>query len=124
MLTTEGGFIMAVENTEIIEFDINDKVEHPKWGLGVVMHRSGSGEKTKVLVQFYKEEKFKTLMVKFAKLKKVGTTAPPPKSIAKPIIEEVVEEVHPEVDPIHRVTHFETMKDEDAEEDEDEEKKG
>jgi hypothetical protein len=112
---------MAVENTETIEIDINDKVEHPKWGLGVVMHRSGSGDKVKVVVQFYKEEKFKTLMVKYAKLKKVGTVAAPPKSTIKPIIEDIIEETHPEVDSLHHVSHFETLKEEDSEEDEDEE---
>ncbi|MFB3897318.1 MAG: hypothetical protein ACE14V_13535 [bacterium] len=114
---------MAVDNTEVVEFDINDKVEHPKWGLGVVMHRSGSGDKAKVMVQFYKEDKMKTLMVKFAKLKKVGTAAPPPKSYVKPIIEEEVEETHPENDSLPSVSHFETLKEEDdnAEGDEEEE---
>lgn len=113
---------MAVDNIEIAEFDVNDKVEHPKWGLGVVMHRSGSGDKAKVMVQFYKEEKMKTLMVKFAKLKKVGTAAPPPKSYVKPIIEEETEETHAEDGSFHSVSHFETMKDEsESEEDEDEE---
>ncbi|MDI6783104.1 MAG: hypothetical protein QME64_03295 [bacterium] len=92
---------MVVENTEVIEFEINDKVEHPKWGLGVVMHQSGSGEKAKVMVQFYQEDKLKTLMVKYAKLKKVGTAAPPPKRYVKPIIEDIKEKVHPEVDPLH-----------------------
>jgi len=86
---------MVVENTEVIEFEINDKVEHPKWGLGVVMHRSGAGDKSKVIVQFYKEEKMKILMVKHAKLKKVGTAAPPPKRYVKPIIEDSEEKAHP-----------------------------
>jgi hypothetical protein len=110
---------MAVENTEIIEIEVNDKVEHPKWGLGVVMHRSGSGDKSKVIIQFYKEEKFKTLMVKYAKLKKVGTAAPPPKSTIKPIIEDIIEDTHPEVDTVHHVSHFETLKEEEADEDDD-----
>ena len=113
---------MAVENTEIIELDVNDKVEHPKWGLGVIMHRRGSGEKAKVIVQFYKEEQFKTLMVKHAKLKKVGTAAAPPKSYAKPIIEDIIEDTHPAIDTVHHVSHFETLKEEDTEEDEEEEK--
>ena len=88
---------MAVENTHLVEFEVNDKVEHPQWGLGVVIQRSGSGEKAKVVVQFYKDEEQKTLMIKYAKLKKVGTASPPPKPI-KPIIEDI-EEVVPPVGP-------------------------
>ncbi|MCX7918361.1 MAG: hypothetical protein N3A72_01895 [bacterium] len=97
---------MVSENSEhIVEFNINDKVEHPKWGLGVVMHRSGSEDKAKVVVQFYKEEKLKTLMVKYAKLKKVASGTPP-KPVHKPIIEEELEESHTELDMVPHVEHL------------------
>ena len=115
---------MTVEHSEpVIEFENNDKVEHPRWGLGVVMHRSGSGEKTKVVVQFYKEEKLKTLMVKYAKLKKIASGVPSPKTYHKPIMDETEDVPHQELEPIRHVEHLEGLhKEKESDDDETEDK--
>ena len=54
------------------EVDVNDKVKHPKFGSGTVLHRSGTGENAKVRVKFSAEHGEKRLVVKYAKLKKMG----------------------------------------------------
>ena len=53
-----------------LDFEMGDQVRHPKWGIGTIMFKSGSGGKTKVIVLF-PEEGRKTLMLKFAKLEKL-----------------------------------------------------
>lgn len=70
------------------EFDIGDQVNHPKWGIGTILFRSGTGEGTKVIVIF-PEEGQKKLALKYAKLKKVqegkiSLTASPKPSKAGP----------------------------------------
>jgi len=51
------------------EFEVGDQVEHPKWGVGTVLFKSGSGENAKVVVVF-PEEGQKKLLVRKARLKK------------------------------------------------------
>lgn len=63
------------ENEEEFEqIDIGDQVKHAKWGVGTVLFRSGQGDLAKAIVVF-PEEGQKKLMLKYAKLKKVGTTS-------------------------------------------------
>lgn len=56
------------------QIDIGDQVKHSKWGVGTVLFRSGTGEDAKAIVVF-PEEGQKKLMLKFAKLVKVGSTS-------------------------------------------------
>ncbi len=52
------------------EFEIGNQVEHPKWGEGTILYKSGSGDRTKVIVIF-SEEGQKKLLVKHARLKRI-----------------------------------------------------
>lgn len=54
--------------------EIGDQVRHPKWGVGTVLFRSGSGQNAKAIVVF-PEEGQKKLMLRYAKLQKVGSTS-------------------------------------------------
>lgn len=54
--------------------EIGDQVKHAKWGVGTVLFRSGNGNSAKAIVVF-PEEGQKKLMLKYAKLKKVGSTS-------------------------------------------------
>ena len=56
------------------QIEIGDQVKHAKWGVGTVLFRSGMGETAKAIVVFPEEGQIK-LMLKYAKLKKVGTTS-------------------------------------------------
>ena len=53
-----------------LDFEMGDQVRHPRWGIGTIMFKSGSGDKIKVIVLF-PEEGRKTLMLKYAKLEKL-----------------------------------------------------
>jgi DNA helicase-2/ATP-dependent DNA helicase PcrA len=55
---------------QVESFEVGDQVKHPKWGVGTVMFKSGTGENTKVVVVF-QEEGQKKLLAKKARLKKV-----------------------------------------------------
>jgi DNA helicase-2/ATP-dependent DNA helicase PcrA len=55
---------------EIGEFEVGDQVKHPKWGVGTILFKSGSGENAKAIVVF-PEEGQKKLLVKKARLRKV-----------------------------------------------------
>jgi hypothetical protein len=57
---------------EWLDINIGDQVKHAKWGVGTVLFKSGAGDATKVIVVF-PEEGQKKLMLKQAKMKKVGT---------------------------------------------------
>ena len=57
----------AVPNTD---YQINDTIEHKKWGHGVVVGVSGSGEDLSIRVIF-PEMGMKDLFVKYAPIKKV-----------------------------------------------------
>ena len=57
------------------EFEIGDQVKHPKWGIGTILYKSGSGDRTKAIVVF-PEEGQKKLLLKYAKLKKIKETQP------------------------------------------------
>ena len=67
------------ENTEPVEFERGDKISHPKWGLGTVLQKSGSGERGKVVVLF-QDVGQKTLAVKFAKMEKLSSASAKQKS--------------------------------------------
>lgn len=54
------------------EIAIGDQVKHAQWGVGTVLFRSGSGDDAKAVVVF-PEEGQKKVMLKFAKLVKVGS---------------------------------------------------
>lgn len=64
------------------EISIGDQVKHPDWGNGTVLFRSGAGDSAKAIVVF-PEEGQKKLMLKYAKLKKIGSA---PKSEVLPKI--------------------------------------
>lgn len=52
------------------EFEIGDSVKHPKWGVGTILYKTGSGNRTKLIVIF-PEEGQKKLLMRYAKLKKI-----------------------------------------------------
>jgi PcrA/UvrD tudor domain len=52
-----------------------DHVKHAKFGQGQILHRTGSGDETKLVVSFA-EEGEKRLLAKYAKLKKVRPIEP------------------------------------------------
>lgn len=56
------------------DVNIGDQVQHAKWGVGTVMFKSGSGETTKIVVIF-PEEGQKKLMIRYAKLVRVGAVS-------------------------------------------------
>lgn len=58
-----------METTE--QFDIGDKVKHPKFGNGTIMYRTGSGDGQKLLIKFGGEVGEKKIVAKFAKMKKI-----------------------------------------------------
>jgi len=49
---------------------VGDQVKHPKWGVGTILFKNGTGEHAKVVVVF-PEEGQKKLLVKKAHLRKV-----------------------------------------------------
>ncbi|MBN1515706.1 DUF3553 domain-containing protein [Candidatus Sumerlaeota bacterium] len=53
------------------EFEAGDQVKHPKWGVGTVLFKNGSGERQKVIVVF-PDEGQKKLLVAAAGLEKVS----------------------------------------------------
>jgi len=62
--------IQDTPDAEIAEYEVGDQVKHPKWGVGTILFKSGTGEHAKVVVVF-PEEGQKKLLVKKAHLKKV-----------------------------------------------------
>lgn len=58
--------------TEIENFDIGDKVKHPKFGAGTIVFRTGEGERQKVTVKFGSDVGEKKLMVSLANLKLIS----------------------------------------------------
>lgn len=52
------------------ELEVGDQVRHPKWGVGTILFKTGSGRNAKVVVVFA-EEGQKKLLVRKARLKKV-----------------------------------------------------
>jgi len=57
---------------EIENFDIGDKVKHPKFGTGTVMFRTGEGDKQKVTVKSGSDVGEKKLLVSLANLKLIS----------------------------------------------------
>jgi len=55
---------------ETVEFEQGEQVEHPKWGIGTIIYKQGSGDNQKLLILF-PEEGQKKVMAKHAGLKKV-----------------------------------------------------
>ena len=89
------------EGFELVE--IGDQVKHAKWGVGTVLFRSGTGDNAKAIVVF-PDEGQKKLMLKYAKLKKVGTTSL--KSVER-MRQEAPEPPRPKAKPVARVVHEE-----------------
>lgn len=52
------------------EFETGDQIEHPKWGVGTILFKSGSGDRQKVIIVF-PDEGQKKLLVKAANITKV-----------------------------------------------------
>jgi|GEM_PF-470389 len=57
------------------EIEIGDQVKHPKFGIGTVLYKSGTGERAKAIVVF-PEEGQKKLLLKYAKLKRLKEAKP------------------------------------------------
>lgn len=55
----------------IPELETGDQIKHPKWGVGTVLFKNGSGENQKIIVVF-PEEGQKKLLVKAAGISKVS----------------------------------------------------
>jgi hypothetical protein len=60
-------------STDYESFEVGDQVRHPKWGVGSILFKSGSGETAKAIVVF-PEQGQKKLMLKYAKLERVQET--------------------------------------------------
>ena len=58
------------QKTTEVEFEQGEQVEHPKWGVGTIIYKQGSGENQKLLILF-PEEGQKKVLASLAKLKKV-----------------------------------------------------
>ena len=56
--------------SKIDEYETGDQVKHPKWGVGTVLFKNGTGERQKIIVVF-PEQGQKKLLVKTAKLAKI-----------------------------------------------------
>ncbi|MCX7020388.1 MAG: hypothetical protein WCK47_00690 [bacterium] len=54
-----------------VNFENGDKVKHPKFGTGTVTGQGGYENHEKVIVKFSGEIGEKTLIIKYAKLKKI-----------------------------------------------------
>lgn len=52
------------------QFQPGDCVRHPKFGDGQILHRTGGGDDTKLVISFT-EEGEKRLLASYAKLKKI-----------------------------------------------------
>ena len=57
------------------EIEIGDQVKHPKFGVGTVLYKSGSGDRAKATVVF-PEEGQKKLALKHARLKRIKESKP------------------------------------------------
>jgi len=88
------------EDRSFEEVSIGDQVKHPQWGVGTVLFRSGVGDLSKAIVVF-PEEGQKKLMLKYAKLKKVGSA--PKSEIAKIRAQETEKQAHVEEEEIEPV---------------------
>jgi hypothetical protein len=107
-------------HTEPVEFERGDKVNHPKWGIGTILYKSGAGDHSKVIVLF-QDAGQKTLAVKFAKLEKISSSPSKAKkgsyedAIPRPIIPDIPVGVEEETEK----TEIEELgEDEDEEEEE------
>jgi DNA helicase-2/ATP-dependent DNA helicase PcrA len=61
---------MEEEEADYVSFHVGDLIEHATFGTGRVAAVSGSGEKMKVAVRFFRDNKQRDLMVKYANLRK------------------------------------------------------
>jgi len=62
--------------TDQRDFQVGDRVQHPEFGLGLVLESRGSGDQASLLVSFDDKTKRK-LVVRFAKLTLLAAAAPP-----------------------------------------------
>lgn len=97
------------------QIEIGDQVKHQKWGVGTVLFRSGNGDCAKAIVVF-PEEGQKKLMLKFAKLEKVGSTSLKSVEKLKAGIEKASKPVRAKVKPVKEDDLDERFGDEDEEE--------
>lgn len=65
------GTTIHYDNPDEDPFQVGAKVEHNVFGPGKIINRTGSGERTKVVV-FFKDRGRKTLLLRVAKLKAIG----------------------------------------------------
>jgi hemerythrin superfamily protein len=112
------------EQTNTVEFERGDKVNHSKWGIGTILYKSGSGERTKVIVLF-QDVGQKTLLVKYAKLEKLASSPVKSKDREKalenlPEIETVAPAHEAEEDEVIPEVADVEIEDDDIEEDEEE----
>lgn len=69
------------------DYQVGDRVSHPKFGDGIIMQRSGAGPDAKLSVTFV-EEGEKKLMARYAKLKRlspIGGSSPAPAPAVAPV---------------------------------------
>lgn len=67
---TDDEYYQEMPDYEGTRFHVGDVVEHSTFGVGRIRSLSGSGDKLKVGVQFFRDNKERDLLVKFASLKK------------------------------------------------------
>jgi len=72
MNQNKNGQTKSKKNAEdgVPEFEQGEQVEHPKWGIGTIIIKQGTGGNQKLQILF-PEEGQKKLMAKYAGLKKV-----------------------------------------------------
>lgn len=70
-------------SSEIENYEIGNKVKHPKFGTGTVVFRTGEGDKQKVTVKFGSEIGEKKLLAGLANLKVISErpTLPPAEAV-------------------------------------------
>ncbi len=60
-------------STDPDTFEVGDQVRHPKWGVGSILFKSGSGDSAKAIVVFPQQGQ-KRLLLKYAQLERVQET--------------------------------------------------
>jgi PcrA/UvrD tudor domain len=80
-------------STDWETFEVGDRVKHPKWGVGSILFKKGSGESAKAIVVFPERGQV-NLMLKHAKLERIEEVVEPDEAEfdAEPSEEEAEEE--------------------------------
>ena len=63
-------------STDWETFEVGDRVKHPKWGIGSILFKKGSGESAKAIVVFPERGQV-NLMLKHAKLERIEEVVEP-----------------------------------------------